>query len=95
MKRILDFGLWILGCNLKSKIKNPKFLSLVILCCVAFSLPVAACPGCKEALFDPGKLSEKLATSKAYAISIGLMLAMPFLLVGTIALKIVRARTRR
>ena len=95
MKRILDFRFWILDYNLKSKIKNPQFLSLVVLCCVAFSLPVAACPGCKEALFDPGKLAEKLATAKGYAISIGLLLAMPFLLVATIALKIASARRRR
>ena len=53
------------------------------------------CPGCKEALFDPGKLRETLGTAKGYAVSIGLLLSVPFLLVAAIALKIASAHRRR
>ena len=68
----------------------------VIVYWMLYHMPAAeACPGCKVALFDPGKLADKLAASKGYAISIGLLLTMPFLLVATIALKIARARRRR
>ena len=54
-----------------------------------------ACPGCKEALFDPGQLAQKLSTSKGYALSIGLLLTTPLLLVGTIAALVVRAARKR
>ncbi|MBI4341925.1 MAG: hypothetical protein HY599_00985 [Candidatus Omnitrophica bacterium] len=54
-----------------------------------------ACPGCKEALFDPGQLVEKLATSKGYALSIGLLLLVPFTLVGGIAVAVARASRKR
>lgn len=54
-----------------------------------------ACPGCKEALFDPGQLAQKLSTARGYAISIGLLLAVPFVLVAGTAALIVRAYRRR
>ena len=54
-----------------------------------------ACPGCKEALFDPAQLQQKLATAKGYAWSIGLFLSMPCVLIGSIVTLIVRARGRR
>ena len=53
-----------------------------------------ACPGCKEALFDPGQLPQKLATAKGYALSIGLLLAVPAAVLGFIAVQIVRAIRR-
>ena len=53
-----------------------------------------ACPGCKEALFDPGQLQQKLSTAKGYALSIGLMLTVPLLLIGGVATLIVRASRR-
>ena len=56
---------------------------------------VMACPGCKEALFDPGTLPQKLATAKGYALSIGFMLAMPLLLIGSVGVLIVRAHRRK
>ena len=54
-----------------------------------------ACPGCKEALFDPGQLGQKLSTARGYAISIGLLLAVPFTLVAGMTALIVRAARRR
>ena len=55
-----------------------------------------ACPGCKESLFDPGQLPQRLAIAKGYALSIGLMLAVPLGLVGGLTVLIVRsARSRR
>ena len=54
-----------------------------------------ACPLCKEALFDPGQLHQKLALARGYALSIGLMLAMPLALVAGLTLMIVRAQRRK
>ena len=64
--------------------------------CMVFTMPAVAlaCPGCKEALFEPGKLSENLATARSYALSIMLMLAVPVALLGTITTLVVRARRR-
>jgi hypothetical protein len=56
---------------------------------------VMACPGCKEALFDPGELQQKLSTAKGYAMSIGLLLAMPIGLIGGLTLLILRAHRRK
>jgi hypothetical protein len=106
MKRILDFRFWILDYgilanNPKSKIQNPKceriYASLLLLALVLLSMVPQAegCPGCKEALFDPAQLSQKLATAKGYALSIGLLLAVPFALVGAIAAIVVRAQRRK
>ncbi|MDP3723861.1 MAG: hypothetical protein Q8R91_10290 [Candidatus Omnitrophota bacterium] len=53
-----------------------------------------ACPGCKEALFDPSQLPQRLSTARGYALSIGLMLGVPIALVGGVALLILHARGR-
>ena len=50
-----------------------------------------ACPACKEALFDPAQLPQRLATARGYAVSIGVMLAVPALLIGGVATRIVRS----
>lgn len=57
------------------------------LCLAAAGLLIApvlasACPGCKEALFDPDQLSQKLASAKGYALSIGMLLTVPFLIIA-------------
>ena len=54
-----------------------------------------ACPGCKEALFDPGQLAQKRAAEGGYAMSIALMLSMPALLVGGATFLLVRAHRRK
>jgi len=99
MKRILDFRFSILDyathSNPKSKIQNPKLLLLTGFFLLGFSAVTWACPLCKEALFDPSQLQAKLATAKGYAVSIGLLLSVPALLVGGVAALIVRARHRR
>ena len=60
------------------------------------AVPVAeACPGCKEALFDPGELPQRLAAAKGYAASIGLMLVVPLGLVGGLTAVIVRSSRRQ
>lgn len=68
-------------------------MSWVVLAIVILGVVPAAsaCPGCKEALFDPGQLSQKLATSKAYALSIGLLLSVPFLLIGGLSWLVIRS----
>ena len=54
-----------------------------------------ACPACKELLFDPGQIHQKLSLAKGYAVSIVLMLAMPLGLVGGLTALIVRAQRRK
>ena len=86
--------------KVKTTIQNSKpatFDFLVVVLPFAFFLltfPLIAwsCPGCKEALFDPGQLPQKLATAKAYSLSIGLLLFMPAALVGGVTLLVVRAK---
>ncbi len=53
-----------------------------------------ACPLCKEALFDPTQLKQTLSTAQGYALSIGLLLAVPCGLVAGLILLILRAQTR-
>ncbi|MBI3011455.1 MAG: hypothetical protein HYY58_03050 [Candidatus Omnitrophica bacterium] len=101
-RQIFDFGFWILDyarhVNLKSKIQNLKFpaLHIAFLTSLTAMLTLAgavmACPLCKESLFDPTQLQQKLSMAKGYALSIGLLLAMPAGLVGALALLIVRAQ---
>jgi hypothetical protein len=54
-----------------------------------------ACPGCKEALFDPAGLQERLAAARGMAASILLMLAVPVALIGGIAFGVARSARRR
>ena len=63
---------------------------------MVFAMPAAAlgCPGCKEALFEPGKIAENVATARSYALSIMLMLSVQVALIGTITTLVVRARRR-
>ena len=60
------------------------------------AVPAAAwaCPGCKEALFDPGQLAQRLSTAKGYAWSIALLLATPAALIGGVATLVIRAQRR-
>ena len=51
-----------------------------------------ACPLCKEAVLEPGQIPQRLATAKAYAVSIGLLLTMPALLLGGLIILMVRAQ---
>ena len=62
---------------------------------VLFPMVGWACPGCKEALFDPGELPQKLATARGYALSIGLLLLVPFGLVGGLAALVGLAQRRK
>jgi len=56
-----------------------------------FAQTAQACPGCKEALFDPGQLAEKITTAKGYAFSIGVLLMVPFILTTVLTLLIARS----
>jgi hypothetical protein len=55
----------------------------------------SACPGCKEALMEPGQLAERRATAAGYAASIALLLSVPAALVGGTAALLWRARRRK
>ncbi len=86
------------GKSKKSKGKSTKGSSKVwsALLLLPFTfylltLVVEACPLCKEALFDPGQIHQKLSLAKGYAVSIVFMLAMPLALLGGVAALIVRA----
>ena len=56
---------------------------------------VSACPGCKEALFDPGQVQQQRSMAKGYALSIGLLLIMPLGLVGGGTVYLIRSHRRR
>lgn len=71
-----------------------KVAFLCAICLVSCLASAVACPGCKEALFEPGKLSQNLATARGYALSIALLLGIPVVLMGTIAVMLVRARRK-
>jgi hypothetical protein len=58
--------------------------------------PVAqACPTCKEALLDPGQAQRILQAATAYAVSIGLLLLVPALLITSVAAAVIRASRRQ
>jgi len=60
-----------------------RLLAVILLVALLIAPAVtSACPGCKEALFDPDQLAQKLATARGYALSIGLLLAVPFLIIA-------------
>ena len=99
--RISDFGFRISECLVRffvpqSEIPNPKCLAWVVGVFALLLLPslAGACPGCKEALFDPGQITQRVATAQGYALSIGLLLGMPALLLTGIASLIVRSRRK-
>jgi len=53
-----------------------------------------ACPLCKEALFEPGQAEATSRLVKGYTISIATLLGIPLVLVGGIAMRIVRSSRR-
>ena len=55
---------------------------------------VEACPGCKEALFDPRDVRATIGRARGYAWSIALMLTMPVLLIGGVTTWVVAAQRR-
>ena len=84
-----------------SEFRIPNYLGagavVLLIGLVLLLVPAIAwsCPACKEALFDPGQLAQKLATAKGYALSIGLLLSVPFLLVAGVTMLVVRAAHRK
>lgn len=97
-------GEWVEDCEQRVRrlmIRPYPFTHLLIYAFTAFSFLLTfpcmlnACPGCKESLFDPAQLPQRLATARGYALSIGLMLAMPLGLVVGVALLILRAQHRK
>ena len=55
-----------------------------------FSQIAEACPACKEALFDPGQLHQKLSAAQGYALSIIVLLSVPALLIAGVTALMVR-----
>jgi len=70
-----------------------RFVMLIGLLLLLPSVAMA-CPMCKEILTDPTQISQRLATAKAYALSIGVLLAVPATLIGGVATLILRASKR-
>ncbi len=63
---------------------------------IGFLAPAAvwACPGCKEALFDPGQAHQLIKTAHGYALSISLLLLTPALCLSGLAWWIIRQARR-
>ncbi len=70
----------------------PLILSTISLVFLLNLSSVLACPLCKEALFDPAQAKQTAGTAKGYAVSISLLLGMPVLLIGGVALALLRGR---
>ena len=102
MNQIFDFGCrisdWKTGPefsrNPQSVAPRPNLLVLSALLILALLIPamVWACPDCKEVLFDPGQLQQKLSTARGYAISIGMLLTVPAGLIGGLVTLVLKSR---
>ena len=67
------------------------FVLLVMVLLLAHPL-ANACPACKDALFDPGQLHQRLSAARGYAVSIILLLSVPLILVSSVVALIVRTQ---
>ena len=63
-----------------------------VLCLLTSS--AMACPFCKEGLMSPGQAHAVSRAAQGYALSIAVLLGIPFLLVGAIAILVVRSARR-
>ncbi len=75
--------------------RDIRFALAVLGLCALWHASASACPGCKEALFDPQELPQRLGAARGYAASIALLLLMPVGLIGGIAALVWRARPHR
>lgn len=76
---------------------TPPLCHLATLLALLLPAVAEACPGCKEALFDPGQARQIVLAAKGYAASIGLLLGVPLALIGGLTFLIahqVRRQTR-
>jgi len=67
---------------------------LIAACWLLIARDALACPLCKEALFDPSQLHQRISTAKGYALSIGLLLLVPTGLIAGVAMSIIRSARR-
>ena len=86
-------------CGLRNVRVPPCVVGLVWLivlgCLLSWPAVAWACPGCKDALFEPDQLTLRLSSAKGYALSIGLLLGVPAALAGTVATLLVRSHRQR
>jgi hypothetical protein len=80
-----------------SQFRIPYFLAVsgYLLTLLIFPVVASACPGCKEALFDPKEAVTKQRTALGYNLSIGLLLAVPATLVGATSALLIRASRKK
>ncbi len=55
---------------------------------------VFACPLCSQALFSPGETTAQVGALKGYLVSIVALLGLPLVMIGGIAVWVVRASRR-
>lgn len=72
---------------------------LPLLIGLAALLPMApreaqACPGCKEAVVAPAEIGRRQAASRAFNLSVGVLLLVPLALVGMVTTVVVRSQRR-
>lgn len=76
--------------------RRKRLLWLALIALWLLPAAVQACPGCKEAAFStPAEAEQGIASSKAYAFSIYLLLAVPAVLVGGTAVFVFKASRQR
>ena len=66
-------------------------LSSTMLALTLMPSAVGACPGCKEALLDPGQALEISRAAQGYNWSIGALILVPLLLLVSLGLRLVWA----
>ena len=82
--------------------REPWFSFLLSVCCLlsavcflcVFPTVAMACPWCKDALFSPGESAAQSGAAKGYALSIGILLGLPVLMLAVIALAVIRSIRR-
>ena len=82
MKQMFDFRFSILDWMFWAALSGPATVA-------------QACPACKDMLVDPEQLAQRLGMAKGFAWSIGLLIGMPTLLVGTLTVRLIRAHRHR
>lgn len=74
--------------------RNPWRHGLLVATLLLLPPIAAACPMCKEALFDPTQAATASRTATGYALSIALLMLTPLSLVAGMALWIARSIKR-
>ena len=89
----LDLAGQLGACSLKPATRLAVVCCLLSVVCL-WAVSAQACPGCSEALFDPAQGAARVGTLRGYLVSIVVLLGVPVLMIGGMAMAVVRASRR-